>query len=77
MSTNRTADQTAKDPARNRWITIQLVRIFGVACVVAGLAIGSNKLQWPLWLGYLLIANGMIDVFVIPRLLARKWRSRN
>ena len=64
-----------KDPARNRWITIQLVRLFGVACIVGGLAIGANKLQMPLWLGYVLIINGMIDVFVIPRLLVRKWRS--
>lgn len=66
---------TAKDAARNRWIVIQLVRLFGVACIVGGLAIGSNKLQAPLWLGYVLIVNGMIDMFVIPRLLARKWRS--
>lgn len=66
---------TAKDPARSRWITIQLVRLFGVACIVGGLAIGANKLQMPLWLGYVLIINGMIDVFVIPRLLVRKWRS--
>ncbi|QSR17969.1 hypothetical protein [Novosphingobium sp. KA1] len=65
----------AKDPARSRWIIMQLVRLFGVACVVGGLAIGANTLHAPLWLGYVLILNGMIDVFVIPRLLARKWRS--
>ncbi|WP_395331619.1 hypothetical protein WBP06_02730 [Novosphingobium sp. BL-8H] len=75
--TTDTSGAGARDPARNRWIIIQIVRLFGVACVAAGLAIGSNKLQWPLWVGYLLIANGMIDVFVIPRMLARKWRSRN
>ncbi|KPH59592.1 hypothetical protein ACLIMP_13765 [Novosphingobium aerophilum] len=66
---------TEQDPARARFATIQLVRIFGVACVIAGMAIGAEKLAAPLWLGYLLIANGLIDVFVIPKVLARKWRS--
>ncbi|MGH6744032.1 hypothetical protein EDF58_1011187 [Novosphingobium sp. PhB57] len=64
-----------KDPAKARFATIQLVRLFGVACVIAGMAIGANKLAAPLWLGYLLIANGLVDVFVVPKILARKWRS--
>lgn len=63
------------DPAKARFATIQLVRLFGVACVIAGMAIGANNLAAPLWLGYLLIANGLVDVFVIPKILARKWRS--
>lgn len=66
---------SANDPARSRFAIIQLVRIFGVACVIAGMAIGARKVDWPLWVGYLLIANGLIDVFVVPKVLARKWRS--
>lgn len=66
---------SANDPARSRFAIIQLVRIFGVACVIAGMAIGARKVDLHLWAGYLLIANGLIDVFVVPKVLARKWRS--
>ncbi|EQB13481.1 hypothetical protein [Novosphingobium lindaniclasticum] len=65
----------ARDPAKARFAIIQLVRIFGVACVIAGMAIGARKIDLPLWLGYLLIINGLVDVFVVPKVLARKWRS--
>ncbi|TCM19460.1 hypothetical protein EDF56_10396 [Novosphingobium sp. PhB165] len=75
MTTNET--DPARDPARRRWATIQLVRIFGVACVVGGMMIGSGKLNLPLWVGYVLIANGLVDVFVIPTMLVRKWRSQD
>lgn len=63
------------DLAKARFAIIQLVRILGVACVIAGMAIGANKFAMPLWVGYLLIINGLIDVFVLPKVLARKWRS--
>ncbi|WP_334185749.1 hypothetical protein [Novosphingobium sp.] len=66
---------SAQDPAKTRFAIIQLVRIFGVACVIAGMAIGANKFDLPLWVGYLLIINGLIDVFVVPKVLARKWRT--
>ncbi|MBB4860274.1 hypothetical protein HNO88_003616 [Novosphingobium chloroacetimidivorans] len=67
------------DPARGRFFTIQAVRLAGVAFVVTGMLIVSGRLilpDWlPLWVGYLLIANGLIDVFVIPTRLVRKWRT--
>lgn len=67
------------DPARGRFFTIQAVRLAGVACVVIGMLIVSGRLvlpDWlPVWLGYLLIANGLVDVFVIPTRLVRKWRT--
>jgi len=63
------------DPAKRRFFTIQAIRLFGVACVIVGMLIASQRIEWPIWLGYLLLANGLIDVFIIPALLARKWRS--
>lgn len=67
------------DPARRRFFTIQAVRLAGVAFVVVGMLIASGRIElpeWlPPWLGYLLIANGLVDVFVIPTRLARKWRT--
>jgi hypothetical protein len=67
------------DPARGRFFTIQAVRLTGVACVVLGMLVATHRIAlpgWlPAWLGYVLIANGLVDVFVIPRALARKWRT--
>jgi hypothetical protein len=63
------------DPARGRFFTIQAVRLTGVACVVVGMLVADHRIGLPTWLGYLLIANGLVDVFVIPTMLARKWRS--
>ncbi|VWX47011.1 hypothetical protein [Novosphingobium sp. 9U] len=67
------------DPARGRFFTIQAVRLAGVAFVVVGMLIASHRIalpgRLPSWLGYLLIVNGLVDVFVIPVRLARKWRS--
>jgi hypothetical protein len=63
------------DPARRRFFTIQAVRLAGVASVVFGMLIVSRQIAWPAWLGYLLLAIGLVDVFVIPVKLARKWRT--
>lgn len=64
-----------RDPAARRFATIQLVRMLGVACIVGGLLVVNGRWQAPDWLGYVLIANGLIDAFVIPPILIRKWRS--
>ena len=68
-----------RDPALLRWAAIQLVRILGVACVLGGLLILFGQVEsfarLPEWLGFLLIAGGMIGVFVVTAALARRWRS--
>lgn len=63
------------DPARNRFFMIQAVRIAGVVQVLLALLVLNQRLEWPDWIGYLLFVNGIVDVFVIPILLARRWRS--
>mgnify|MGYP001469397849 CR=1 FL=1 len=65
------------DPAVRRFWAIQFTRLLGVAFVAAGILIATGRLlpQLPYWLGYILIANGLIDVFVLPVTMARKWRS--
>ena len=63
------------DPARNRFFRIQGTRLLGVACVILGMLIASQRIAWPGWLGYVLIINGLVDVFVLPAVLARRWRT--
>jgi hypothetical protein len=66
-----------RDPAVARFAMINFTRILGVACVIAGLLMANDRLfaGAPKWIAYLLLANGLVDVFVLPVVMARKWRS--
>jgi len=63
------------DVARTRWFLLSLARIVGVALVVTGLLVTQGTIGWPINFGYALIIFGIVDVFVVPQVLARRWRS--
>ena len=63
------------DLARNRYLVISFTRVAGVAMVIVGLLVNQQAIEWPMAVGYVLIAVGIVDVFVAPLVLARKWRS--
>ncbi len=65
----------SEDQAKQRWLTIQMVRLLGLASLVLGMLVISGKLDWPVIAGILLALNGVADIFIIPQLMARKWRS--
>jgi predicted DNA-binding transcriptional regulator len=69
------AEPASGDIARNRWLAIQAVRVAGVAMLVVGILVAERGLLEPRWVGYVLMAVGLIDLFLMPLLLARKWRS--
>ncbi len=65
--------------ARTRWMVIQLMRIGGVAFAILGIMMArdvvviggdDNRL-----VGYGFIVIGLLDAFVVPQYLARKWRT--
>jgi hypothetical protein len=70
---------TGRDPAAARFAVIQLVRVSGVALVLLGLLIQARRLAVfatvPGWVGYVLAVIGLLEVFLFPRLLARRWRT--
>jgi hypothetical protein len=69
-------DRQASDAlARNRWLAINAVRFCGVALVLLGILIVRGVIDLPAAVGYAFLPVGLIDVFLIPRLLARKWRT--
>ena len=68
-------DPVSDDVARSRWLVIQAVRIAGVAMVLVGVLGVRGVFEYPAIAGYILIAVGLIDVFLVPALLARKWRT--
>ena len=67
------------DPAKARFFTMQAVRLFGLACVLIGLLHIVGRFpplgDLPRWVGYLLLANGLFGVFVIPIMMAKRWRT--
>lgn len=69
-----------RDLAAARFAVLQLVRLSGAVLAFAGVLIASGKVAWlpqlPAVVGYVLIAAGMIDFFLAPMLLARRWKSK-
>ena len=67
---------TDPDLAKKRFMTLNLIRFAGVAFALLGTAIIAKRWIEPAEIiGGLLIANGAIDLLVIPLILARKWRT--
>ena len=70
---------SGRGPAAARFAVIQVLRLSGVALVILGLVIVAGPSQrlsgLPDWAGYIVLVVGLADVFVVPTLLARRWRS--
>lgn len=69
-----------RDPAAARFAVLQMVRLSGALLALGGVLIITGKVAWlprlPEAAGYVLIAAGLVDFFVAPLLLARRWKSR-
>ncbi|MCB1417366.1 MAG: hypothetical protein KDJ64_13260, partial [Nitratireductor sp.] len=59
------ASPTPEDLAKTRFFILNLMRILGVVFVVLGLLIVSDKLAWPELVGWILLAVGLADFFVM------------
>lgn len=68
-------DKVSEDVARGRWMAINAVRIAGVAMVVIGIFGLREVFEYPAIAAWILIGVGLLDVFVVPRVMARKWRT--
>ena len=65
-----------EEQARNRWVVIQVVRTSGVVMAILGLLTIEGIVPLPKVAGYVLVALGLVEVFLVPTLLARMWSSR-
>ena len=62
--------------ARNRYFAITMTRLIGALCVAFGIMIVWERFESiPRIVGYVLVANGLIDIAILPRFLARRWRT--
>jgi hypothetical protein len=60
---------------RNRFFAINVVRLSGAALILIGILIVNGAIDLPEAVGYVFIPLGLIEVFVMPLVLARRWRS--
>ena len=68
-------EPVSDEVARGRWLAINALRLGGVAMVIAGMLGTRQVLAIPAIAAYALIAVGLLDIFLVPKFLARKWRS--
>jgi len=68
-------DPAQHDPAKARFLTIQAVRLSGVALGVLGALVLGKILPFPEIVGYIFLVLGAVDVFILPLFLARRWSS--
>lgn len=62
--------------ARRRWLILTLVRLAGVADAVFGLVlIGRAGTLGPKLLGLAIVLSALLLIAIVPRALARRWRS--
>lgn len=65
-----------EDPARNRYFLMVLAQIGAVAGAVFGLVIlGKADTMWMRLLGAAILLSGLYCIAVVPRALARRWRT--
>ena len=69
------ADPASDEAARTRFFVIGATRLIGVVIVLAGILGLKGRIPMPDVAGYAFVAFGLIDVFVVPQILARKWRT--
>ena len=66
-----------EDDARSRFMMISLLRLAGGVLVLFGILLSQGMFGLPEWTGYILIAFGLFDFFVLPTLLAKRWSSND
>lgn len=62
--------------ARNRFFAMSLLRIAGALLMIAGLVIAAGRFEtMPKAAGVLLVLVGALDFALVPKWLARRWRT--
>ena len=64
-----------EEQAKARFFLMNMIRLLGAIMVILGMLVTGGTLAWPKVVGYALLVFGLIDFFVVPLVLARKWRS--
>ena len=63
------------DPAKGRFIVIQMLRLSGLGLVILAMAIMARKIDLPEIVGYVVFVVGVVEALIVPTLLARLWKT--
>lgn len=63
--------------AKQRFITLQLIRFSGLALVMLGIAISVGQIDLPAEVGFVISVIGMLEFFFLPWLLAKRWNQES
>lgn len=63
------------DAALMRYQVLSLIRLMAAAQVVLGVVVIGGRLGLPYIVGAALVLTGVLEFFLIPRLLAKRWKS--
>lgn len=66
----------AEAQAKVHFFIISSTRLVGAILVMLAILVLIGTLDWPEWVGYILLGIGLVDSFVIPQILVRRWSSR-
>ena len=69
------ADPDSDDDARTRFFVIGATRLIGVAIALVGILGLAHRIAIPEIAAYGFLAFGLFDVFVVPQILAKRWRT--
>ncbi|MCJ8158986.1 hypothetical protein [Sphingomonas sp. LaA6.9] len=68
--------EQAEAQARARYFVMTFTRIAGALMIFFGLVITAGRFEAiPPAVGYVLVVLGLIDTALMPRMLARRWRT--
>lgn len=66
----------SEDLARQRFFVLQAMRLTGAVFALIGLLVIAGKIDLlPQWAGGVLFAMGMVEMLIVPPILARRWKS--
>ena len=65
----------APDPAAGRYAVLSAARLTGALFVALGLAVSAGRLTVSPGVGWPLVLGGVALFLLVPRALARRWRS--
>jgi hypothetical protein len=79
MASRPPESPAASDRARQRWMMLNVMRIAGIALALIGILMTQGTIDLAgannALIGYVFIAVGLADAFIVPQVLARKWRT--
>ncbi|WP_435418399.1 hypothetical protein WAB17_02135 [Parerythrobacter aurantius] len=63
--------------ARKRFMVLQAIRLSGAVLALLGAIIISGRLIDIPAVGYVLLVVGALDLFLVPNIVSRQWRSKD